>query len=221
MLFKRCHGSTTVITTIMLALLQSGCGGGNAGYSNPASTDQGSPPPVAGASALIEIVLAPAYTAISAAASSSRPTWPKWPHTGTAVVDGVGCYQNGKYHTHALLSIYQDGIRLALPGSIGRETGCEYELHTHEGSGTIHIETDVPKTFTLGQFLSLWGKSLSSESFAGLPSAPTYYVIDNEKVARVTSDPAGIILIAHREVVVITGSPPKEIPRYEWASSDL
>jgi hypothetical protein len=200
--------SLAIATTLTALSFLSACGGG--GNSSPP------PPPAA-----TDVALAPGYTAISSAASSSRPNWPAWGHTGTDVVDGVGCYKNGNVHIHALLSIYQDGVRLALPGSIGRDTGCEYELHTHEGSGTIHIETDVPMTFRLGQFFSLWGQNLSATSVAGLPGTPTYYVIEDEKISRVTTNPADITLTAHKEVVIVTGTPPREVPRYNWGTSNL
>jgi hypothetical protein len=166
-------------------------------------------------------VLAPGYTQLAATLTFSRPHWPAWSHSGTAVVDGVGCAKNEDYHIHALVSIYQDGIRLALPDSIGRGGGCAYEMHTHDVSGVMHIETDVPKVFTLGQFFALWGQPLREAAVAGLPGKPTFYVIDKEKVVRYTADPATIALNAHREIVIVTGTPPTQVPRYAWNSSGL
>jgi hypothetical protein len=125
------------------------------------------------------------------------------------------------YHIHALLSIYKDGQRLALPGSIGRPSACDYEMHTHDGSGVVHIETDVPKTFTLGQFFAEWGQPISTASVAGLPGTPTYYVVDNEQVRAFVGDPTTIPLNAHREILIITGTPPAQVPRYDWNNSGL
>lgn len=190
----------------------SACGGGGDG-SSPVGNEPPAPP--------VQVVLASGYTPIASAANFSKPNWAAWPHTGTDPVGGVGCYKNGQYHTHALLSIYRNGERLAVPGSIGRDTGCEYELHTHEGSGTIHIETDSPKVFTLGQFFQLWGQNLSPTSVAGLPGMPSYFVIENEQVTAVTGNPAGITLTPHKEILIITGTPPKEVPRYDWGKSNL
>lgn len=178
----------------------------------PPSTDPAPPP---------DIVLAPTYTDLSATVTFSRPHWPAWSHSGTAIVDGVGCAKNEDYHIHALLSVYQDGVRLALPDSIGRGSGCAYEMHTHDGSGVMHVETDVPKVFTLGQFFALWGQPLSAASVAGLPGAPTFYLIDKEKVTRYTADPSAITLDAHREIVIVTGTPPTQVPRYNWNTSGL
>ncbi len=30
-------------------------------------------------------------------------------------------------------------------------------LHTHETNGTIHVESNTVKPYTLGQFLNIWG----------------------------------------------------------------
>lgn len=178
----------------------------------PPPTDPAPPP---------DIVLAPAYTSIRDAVTFSTPHWPAWSYDGWGVIDDVRCASVVKYHIHAMLSIYRDGARLALPESIGRNTHCAYEMHTHDGSGVMHIETDVAKTFTLGQFFALWGQPLGAASVAGLPGRPTYYVIDREKVVRFTGDPATIPLEAHREVVIVTGTPPVQVPRYDWNASGL
>jgi hypothetical protein len=180
---------------------------------DPTPPTEPSPPP--------ELTLAPGYTEISATVTFSTPNWAAWSHTGTAAVNGVGCAKNEDYHIHALLSIYRNGQRLALPDSIGRGSGCNYEMHTHDGSGVLHIETDVPKIFTLGQFFSLWGQPLSATAAAGLSGKPAYYVVENEKITRVTTDPAAIVLGAHKEIVIVTGTPPAQIPRYNWNTSGL
>jgi hypothetical protein len=94
-------------------------------------------------------------------------------------------------------------------------------MHTHDGSGVMHIETNVPKVFTLGQFFALWGQPLSATAVAGLPGAPAFYIIDKEKVKRYTGDPAAITLNAHREIVIVTGTPPVQVPRWDWNTSGL
>ena len=202
------------------------CGGGSdpapASTANDPPAPPASPPPPPGDPAPPpDIVLAPGYTALNTTLTSSTPHWPAWSHTGTAVVDGVGCAKNEDYHIHALVSIYQDGKRLGLPDSVGRGSGCSYEMHTHDITGIMHIETDVPKVFTLGQFFALWGQPLTTAAVAGLPGKPAYYVIDKEQVVRFTGDPATIALNAHREIVIVTGTPPTQVPRYDWGATGL
>lgn len=186
----------------------------------PTPTPAPAPTPPSDPAPPKDIVLEPGYTKLYTTLDST-PHWPAWSHTGTAVVDGVGCAKNEDYHIHALLSIYQDGIRLGLPDSIGRGGGCSYEMHTHDITGILHVETDVPKAFTLGQFFALWGQSLSTAAVAGLPGKPAFYLIDKEQVVRFTGDPATIVLNAHREIVIVTGTPPVLVPRYDWGATGL
>jgi hypothetical protein len=183
---------------------------------SPPSTPPGDPAPPP-----VQITLAPTYTQLSATVGFSQDYWPAWNNNGTAVIDGVGCASGVTYHIHALLSIYQDGKRLALPGSIGRNSHCDYEMHTHDGSGVVHIETDKVATFTLGQFMAEWGQPLSASAIAGLPGTPTFYLIDKETITRFTGDPSTIELSAHREILVVTGTSPTQVPRYDWNNSGL
>jgi hypothetical protein len=178
--------------------------------SDPAPT----PPPTS-------LTLEPDYTAISTAPGISQPNWPAWRHSGTDAVDGVGCAATETYHVHALLTVYRNGVRLGLPDSIGRGSGCNYEMHTHDASGVIHIEADTPKTFTLGQFLSLWGQDAGTASALGLPGPIRYYVVQDERITPVATDPATIVLDGYKEIVIISGTPPATLPRYDWRGSGL
>jgi len=209
--------------SMMVALLTclAACGGGSDHATPIMANPQLPDPPPQPAPPPAELTLEPGYTAIAASTGFSQPDWPAWSHSGTAAVDGVGCARNENYHVHALLSVYRNGQRLAIPDSIGRGSGCSYEMHTHDGSGVIHIETDVPKTFTLGQFLSLWGQSISAAGILGLAGPAQYYVIENEKITPLTTDPAAVVLAGRKEIVIVTGTPPKTLPRYDWANSGL
>jgi len=189
---------------------------------SPAPSPAPAPVPAPGDPTMppVQITLAPGYTALSATVTFSQANWPEWSHAGRASVDGVSCARTEDYHRHALVSIYRNGTRLALPTSIGR-AACHYELHTHDGSGVVHIEADSPKTFTLGQFFALWGQPLGATAVAGLPGMPAYYVVDNEKIRHFTGDPGTITLDPHREVLIVTGTPPAQVPRYDWNGSGL
>jgi len=234
--------SSVVRMTISLAVLCAlgGCGGGDGNSSSPVSTSPPTPsdpppanpappanptppinPPPTDPAPPVDITLAPGYTAISDTVKFSQKTWPDWSHAGSAPIDGVVCGPVIKYHIHALVSIYKDGQRLALPGNIGRPSACDYEMHTHDGSGVVHIETDKERNFTLAQFFAEWGQPLSTSAVAGLPGVPTFYVVDKEKVTRFSGDPATLELAAHREIVIVTGTAPAQVPRYDWNSSGL
>jgi len=161
------------------------------------------------------VVLADSYTDLVAGTINSQPGWSAWTGGTGREIGGVGCLVNEDYHIHALVTIYRDGVRMGLPDNIGR-SGCAYELHTHDVTGVVHIETDVPKKFTLGQFFTLWGQPLATAATAGLPGPIRYYLIENEKLTPFTGDPAQLELKAHREIVIVSGSVSLVLPRYRW-----
>lgn len=56
-----------------------------------------------------------------------------------------------------------------IPGGIGIiQEICIYWLHTHDNTGTIHIESPIEKTFTLGQFLNVWEEFDNSSLILGI-----------------------------------------------------
>jgi hypothetical protein len=187
----------------------------------PAPPDPPSPPtqpaPPADPPAAREPVLADAYTDL-AATINSPPGWNAWvAPPNREPVSGVACAVNVAYHRHALVSIYKEGLRQGLPENVGR-SGCAYELHTHDVMGVVHIETDVAKTFTLGQFFALWNQPLGVSGTAGLAGPVRFYLIENEKLTRYTGDPAALELVAHREIVIVSGAAPAVLPKYRWPS---
>lgn len=195
------------------------CGGGG---DDPAAT-AANPPPASPAPPQQAVpapppqpVLADTYTELVAGTINSPPGWPSWvAPANRAPVGGVGCLINENYHLHSLVTIYKDGVRQGLPDNIGRGS-CAYELHTHDVMGVVHIETDLPKKFTLGQFFALWRQPLGAAGTAGLPGPVRFYLIDNETLTRFTGDPAQLELTPHREIVIISGTPPRVLPKYRW-----
>jgi hypothetical protein len=73
-------------------------------------------------------------------------------------------------HLHPQLNVTADGARLIIPKNIGIDQPLYKDhslarygmqgmapLHTHDDSGTIHVESNANRTYTLGQFLNIWG----------------------------------------------------------------
>src|SRR5581483_6997689 len=62
-------------------------------------------------------------------------------------------------HTHQHLDIVVGRTLLPVPAGIGIDAHGAFitELHTHDTSGIIHVESPVRRTFTLGQFFDVWG----------------------------------------------------------------
>ena len=63
------------------------------------------------------------------------------------------------FHIHANMAIYTDGKRQTVPAQVGIDQTHQLlaSLHTHDTSGTIHMEAVQPYPFKLGQFFNVWG----------------------------------------------------------------
>ena len=144
-------------------------------------------------------------------------------------VAGLACYGplnnttfDYTYHVHSHLAIFKDGVRLAIPALIGvvgddnvPSTSCDYPLHTHDTTGTLHVEA-FSSVLTLGQFFQIWGQPLTRTNVAGLSSSTpaVVYVQDGGNLRKYQGDPAGIELRSYRSIVIALGTPLAEIPTY-------
>ena len=81
----------------------------------------------------------------------------------------VGCLPSQgqvAQHMHPVLAVTLDGQRVPIPANIGILRGCIAEIHTHDNSGTLHIEPLITsKNFTLKDFFKVWGESFEKEGY--------------------------------------------------------
>ena len=138
-------------------------------------------------------------------------------------------------HVHAHLDVFVDGNEVTVPPAIGinirdpelKHTEeldgstsyggielcrrpCISPLHTHDNSGVIHTEAQSARANTLGEFFIEWGVRLT-ESCVGP------FCGDDELAFHVdgkpyTGDPRAIQLTDQKEIAIVIGRPPKEIP---------
>jgi hypothetical protein len=165
------------------------------------------------------IALAARSTPLVQGTLYNTAAWPVWYGGYGKPIGAVNCLLNGNWHKHMLLSIYNNGKRLGFPDGIGRmHAGCyhAYEMHVHDVTGIIHMESDSPKNFTLGDWFTEWGQPLGRAGTAGLAGPVRFYVIENGKITRYDGDPAAIAMVAHREILIVAGSPLSVVPRYQW-----
>ena len=109
-----------------------------------------------------------------------------------------------RFHIHALLRIYVDGILTPVPKNVGiyERQHIESSLHTHDETGIIHMEATHPHRFTLGDFFVVWGVKLGPDRVGGLTGLggdKLHFYLDGKPLA----DPA-----AHRlrdEDVIVIG----------------
>ena len=77
-------------------------------------------------------------------------------------------------HIHPRLEIILDGTRATVPANIGIASNLwenhvldQYgmtgmaPLHTHDATGTIHVESNANGNYTLGQLFDVWGVPFS------------------------------------------------------------
>ena len=90
-----------------------------------------------------------------------------------------------RMHIHPGISILIRGASETLPANIGidRELWRDHSLDrygvnglspllTRDSSGTIHVESNTVRDFTLHEFLALWGKSMDYSQVVGSPVQP-------------------------------------------------
>jgi hypothetical protein len=118
-------------------------------------------------------------------------------------------------HIHQHLDVYIEGKHLIVPAGIGIGETFISPLHTHDVSGVMHVESDRPRTFTLGEFFGVWGVPLSSDRIGGLEAGGGKQVRTWVNGNKFSGDPSTIQLTAHQEIVVAYGTPaqpPKPVP---------
>ena len=73
-------------------------------------------------------------------------------------------------HDHTHVTVTVDGESVTVPGNVGHDEDSRFaaEIHTHDTSGIVHVESPTDETFTLGQFFSEWGVALDEDHVGSL-----------------------------------------------------
>ena len=74
--------------------------------------------------------------------------------------DLSACVQHGSVgmHIHPHVSIFINGQAQKLPANIGVTPLCMRPIHTHDDSGTLHLEFKKIRAVKLGEFFQVWEK---------------------------------------------------------------
>ena len=140
-------------------------------------------------------------------------------------------------HVHAHLDVFVNGRPVTVPAGIGIEIHdpgvhhakqkdgslaygfidppcaqpCISPLHTHDISGILHTEAKKNQFNDLGEFFTEWAVRLDRKCVGGYckPAAPITIYVDGKPDA---GDPRQIKLADKREIAIVIGSPPAEIP---------
>ena len=75
-----------------------------------------------------------------------------------------------RYHSHAVLHVYNDGLLVQVPPNVGidRRRKAYSSVHTHDARGIIHMESSRPHKFKLGDFFAIWGVRFGDRSLGAL-----------------------------------------------------
>jgi hypothetical protein len=111
-------------------------------------------------------------------------------------------------HIHQHLDLAVNGRLYPVPALIGINVGQRFitELHTHDQSGIIHVESPTVRTFTLGEFFDVWGLRFSPRCLGGYCASGTKHVWVWVNAKRVRTDPRKVVLRSHQEIVVAYGT---------------
>lgn len=139
------------------------------------------------------------------------------------------------FHVHVHLDVLIDGRPVVVPAGIGINisdpnvqhgqwngdaayggiSGCAQPcispLHTHDSSGVIHTESATSIPNRLGQFFIEWGVILSDACVGQYcaPATTTAVYVNGERYSGTRTD---IQLTDRKEIAVVIGSAPKQIP---------
>ena len=139
----------TALSLVLLAAatVAAGCGSGGGKSSGP-------------------VITGPGITA-------TKPPWkPEYTHLRERMRRfGVPPPGTERYHHHAQLHIYDDGLLVDVPTHIGLAPGVTAALHTHAPGGVIHIEASKPFVATLGDFFAIWGVAFGPDQVGDLKAS--------------------------------------------------
>jgi hypothetical protein len=115
-------------------------------------------------------------------------------------------------HIHQHLDIFVNGKHIPVPANIGIYDGQFLtELHTHDASGIMHVESPTRREFDLGQFFGVWGVRLNSDCVGGYCRQVTPWTV-YVNGRSYSGDPGALVLKPHQEIAFVIGTPPKKIP---------
>jgi hypothetical protein len=178
---------------------------------------------VAGAASVLAVTVS---TSSSPSSASTRPvsatadataglrsTPAPWPAEYTFLAQRLAglalpAQSDSAYHIHAFLSVFINGRQIAIPTNLGIDPPLSLlsPIHTHDGTGIIHIEASRPYPFTLGQLFTIWGVGFSDSQIGAHRDAGARHlaVFANGRPIR---DPVHYVMRRHDSIVVGYGTP--------------
>src|SRR5919198_1254302 len=118
-------------------------------------------------------------------------------------------------HIHMHLDVFVNGKKKTVPADIGifnAAGGFITDLHTHDTTGVIHVESpSKTRKFSLGEFLGVWGVRFTPTCIGGYCKPKTQWQV-YVNGQRYTGDPTKMVLVKPQEIAIVIGKPPHNIP---------
>jgi hypothetical protein len=146
-------------------------------------------------------------------------------------------FETLEHHVHAHLDVFLDRSPITVPAGIGInihdpavhrlavdgqpaygaispacKQACISPLHTHDVTGILHTESPTNVDNTLGEFFIEWGVTLNTNCVGGYcrPAWKIAIYVDGHDIG--SADPRAIRLTNHKEIAIVIGVPPAQIP---------
>ncbi|HEX5225136.1 MAG TPA: hypothetical protein VFW29_08405 [Solirubrobacteraceae bacterium] len=155
------------------------------------------------------VISGPGLQTSQPARGVNQPPWrPEYAHLAVRLKE-IGIPPGGqeKFHIHVMVRIYINGLLAPLPADIGLDKahGVESSMHTHDGSGIVHMEAPHPFRYTLGDFFAVWGVELGPEQVGGLKGLGgdhLHFYLNGKPL----SNPAALVLHRYDNIVIGYGA---------------
>jgi len=144
-----------------------------------------------------------------AATGMGLPPWPVPSDTARRAADAglnMSTMEGVAQHFHTHLDVFVGLERVEVPAELGIDpaTGLMADLHTHDTSGVLHVESHAADTrFVLGQLFAMWDVRLDETHLGGLTPDAGHTFRTYVNGVLVTGDPAAIELRAHDQISVM------------------
>jgi hypothetical protein len=209
--------------------LVAGCGGSGDGSGSQASTTSTT------SGGKSDIKLGPAFGSMSSLPGvlTTPPPWPannddsKLQLRLRAIGLDPLTAEGQAVHIHQHLDLYAAGKKVTVPAQIGIAASGAFisDLHTHDATGIMHVESPAVRSFSLGQFFAVWGVRLDGRCVGGLCAAGDKRLAAWVNGKPVAGDPTRIVLEEHQEIAIAFGTAaqqPTPVPKsYDFAAAGL
>ncbi len=142
----------------------------------------------------------PAESGLLITGPGIRATQPPWAPEYTGLAQriktlGLPTGSSEKFHIHAQVNVYNQGLLITLPADVGidKRHHVETTIHTHDATGIVHMEAPRPYRYTLGDLFAIWGVRFGAGTLGALQDDGTNRVwvyVNGKRIA----DPARYVL---------------------------